>query len=52
MDNAKEERYLSPTAMIDSDNPLVISFAYETVGEGIQDPIEQAVKLFTVHGIR
>ena len=45
VDDTMRERYLASTAMIDSDNPLVMDFAHDTVG-GCQDPIEQAVKLF------
>ncbi len=39
------ERYLSPTAMIDSDHPLVIDLARDSIG-GEKDPVGQAVRLY------
>lgn len=44
MDNRQDE-YLSPTAIIDSDNELVIKYAEEAVGNSA-DPVDRAVKLF------
>jgi transglutaminase-like putative cysteine protease len=39
------DRYLRPTAIIDSDHAAVVKFAHDTVGN-TQDPIGQAVKLY------
>jgi len=39
------QRYLSPTAIIDSDHPSIVAFAMETT-RGMEDPTEQAVELF------
>ncbi len=40
-----EAKYLTPTAMLDSDHVAVRGFAAETVG-GSTEPVEQAVKLY------
>ncbi|MFC1532822.1 transglutaminase-like domain-containing protein [Thermodesulfobacteriota bacterium] len=41
-----EKKHLLPTSIIDSDNKQVIKFAKDTIGDGIKDPIEMAVKLY------
>ena len=41
-----DEKYLSPTAIIDSDHRQIIEHARDTVGEGCEDPVEMAVKLY------
>ena len=38
-------RYLSPTAIIDSDHPEVQAYARSTIGES-KDPVERAVRLY------
>jgi transglutaminase-like putative cysteine protease len=43
--NPEIEQYLRPTEVIDSDNPEIIRFARETVGDA-SDPVEQAKRLF------
>ncbi len=40
-----DERYLRPTAIIDSDHPEIVELASRTTG-GSRDPVEQAVKLY------
>ena len=39
------DQYLRPTAVVDSDNPDIVSFA-EKVLKGVADPVERACKLF------
>ncbi|CAN5433391.1 transglutaminase family protein [soil metagenome] len=39
------EEYLKPTQFVDSDNPAIIAFAHEVVGEST-DAVEQVVKLY------
>lgn len=41
-----DQKYLSPTAIIDSDHPKVVQFARETIGDGPRDHIDMAVKLY------
>jgi len=41
-----DKKYLLPTSIIDSDNPLIIRYASDTVGEGCRDAVEAAVKLY------
>ena len=38
--------YLSPTAIIDSDNDILIDYAMTTVKDGASDPVSRAVKLY------
>jgi len=45
MDNM-DKKYLSPTAIIDSDNKIIIEYANDTVVDAGQDPIKKAVKLY------
>jgi transglutaminase-like putative cysteine protease len=45
-----DQKYLSPTSMIDSDHPAVVEYAHETVKEAGDDAVSQAVKLF--YGVR
>ncbi len=44
--NEIDPKYLSPTAIIDSDNAKIIEYAQDILGDGAQDPIEKAVKLY------
>ncbi len=44
-----DKKYLAPTAIIDSDHQLIISYARDTIG-GSKGPIEKAVKLY--HAVR
>lgn len=41
-----EKKYLSPTAIIDSDHKKIIEFANDTVINASKDPVEMAVKLY------
>lgn len=41
-----DQKYLSPTAIIDSDNKKIIEHAMATIGDGAKQPIEKAVKLY------
>jgi len=45
MDNM-DKKYLAPTAIIDSDNKIIIEYANDTVIDAGEDPIEKAVKLY------
>lgn len=40
-----DKKYLSPTAIIDSDSKTIIEFATDTIGE-TKDPIAKAIKLY------
>jgi transglutaminase-like putative cysteine protease len=40
-----DSRYLNPTAIIDSDHPLIAAHAEKTVNDS-NDPVEKAVKLY------
>ncbi|MGD9042047.1 MAG: transglutaminase-like domain-containing protein, partial [Desulfobacteraceae bacterium] len=44
--NEIDPKYLSPTAIIDSDNARIIEYAQDVLGDGAQDPLEKAVKLY------
>ena len=44
--NSMDQKYLSPTSIIDSDHPTVIGYANETVKDAGSDPVAQAVKLY------
>lgn len=44
--NEMDPKYLSPTDIIDSDNAKIIEYAQDILGDGAQDPIEKAVKLY------
>ena len=41
-----DKKYLSPTAIIDSDHKTIIEYANDTVGHCGEDPVEKAVKLY------
>jgi len=41
-----DEAYLLPTAMIDSDSPLILEHAEKIVGTAVSSAIDQAIKLF------
>ncbi len=41
-----DKKYLSPTAIIDSDHKKIITYAMDTIGNGTKDPIEMAIKLY------
>ncbi|MGA7143518.1 MAG: transglutaminase-like domain-containing protein [Desulfobacterales bacterium] len=41
-----DQKYLSPTSIIDSDHPAVVNYAHDTVKDSGNDPVSQAVKLF------
>jgi transglutaminase-like putative cysteine protease len=43
--NRADNKYLTPTSIIDSDHRAVIAYARETIG-GSKDPIEQAIKIY------
>jgi transglutaminase-like putative cysteine protease len=43
--NETIEQYLRPTAVVDSDNTDIVSFA-EKVAQGVADPVERARRLF------
>ena len=45
MDNM-DKKYLSPTAIIDSDNKIIIDYANDTVIDAGEDQIKKAVKLY------
>ena len=45
MDNM-DKKYLAPTAIIDSDNKIMIEYANDTVIDAGEDQIEKAVKLY------
>jgi transglutaminase-like putative cysteine protease len=40
------EKFLSPTAIIDSDHPRIVDFARDVTRDSDQDPVEKAVKLY------
>ena len=40
------EKYLLPTAIVDSDHNVVIAYAKQTVGHSENDPVASAVKLY------
>ncbi len=40
-----DKKYLSPTEVIDSDHSTIIDHAMDTI-EGIEEPVEQAIKLY------
>ncbi len=44
--NSMDQKYLSPTSIIDSDHPAVIEYANETVKDAGDGPVAQAVKLY------
>ena len=44
--NEMDPKYLSPTDIIDSDNAKIIEYVQDILGDGAQDPIEKAVKLY------
>ncbi len=41
-----DRKYLSPTAIIDSDHATIVEYANETVKDAGSDPIDKAVKLY------
>ncbi len=41
-----DRKYLSPTAIIDSDHATIVEYASETVKDAGSDPIDKAVKLY------
>ncbi len=41
-----DEAYLLPTAIIDSDSPLILEYAEKTIGAAGGGPVEKAVKLY------
>jgi transglutaminase-like putative cysteine protease len=41
-----DQKYLSPTPIMDSDSKKIIEYAMDTVGDGAKDPITKAVKLY------
>lgn len=41
-----DQKYLKPTAIIDSDHPRIIEHARKTVNRAGDDPVSQAVKLY------
>jgi len=44
--NEMDQKYLSPTAIIDSDNKEIIEYGLDVLGDGAQEPIEKAIKLY------
>ncbi len=44
--NEIDQKYLSPTAIIDSDNKEIIEYGMDILGDGAQEPIEKAIKLY------
>jgi len=44
--SSMDQIYLSPTSIIDSDHPIVIEYANETVKDAGSDPVSRAVKLY------
>ena len=40
-----DSRYLNPTAITESDHPLIAAIAEKTVNDSI-DPVEKAIKLY------
>jgi len=44
--NEVDQKYLLPTAIIDSDHKEIIKYAMDTIGDGAKEPIEKAVKLY------
>ena len=44
--NQIDQKYLTPTPVIDSDHPLIVKHAMNTIGEGSTDQVEQAIKLY------
>ncbi|MBW2557073.1 MAG: transglutaminase domain-containing protein, partial [Deltaproteobacteria bacterium] len=43
-----DEKYLSATAILDSDHATVVEYANETVKDAGDDPVDKAVKLYYV----
>ena len=41
-----DEKYLLPTAIIDSDSPLILEHAEKIIGTAVSLPLEKAVKLY------
>lgn len=41
-----DQKYLSPTAIIDSDHPKIVQFARETIGDGSREHMDMAIKLY------
>ena len=41
-----DEKYLKPTAIIDSDHEEIVKYAIDTIGNGAREPTEKAVKLY------
>ena len=41
-----DKKYLTPTAIIDSDNEEIIGHARDILGDGTSEPIEKAIKLY------
>lgn len=41
-----DEAYILPTAIIDSDSPLILEYAEKTIGAAGGGPVEKAVKLY------
>jgi len=44
--NQTDEKYLKPTAIIDSDHKDIIQYATETIADETNKPVEKAVKLY------
>jgi len=45
MKDSPDNRYLAPTAILDSDNSAIVQYALETIGNE-RDPVKQAVRLY------
>ncbi|MBE9542292.1 MAG: transglutaminase domain-containing protein, partial [Proteobacteria bacterium] len=43
--NQEDKKYLTPTAIIDSDHRAIIAYAREII-RGCKDPVEQAVNIY------
>jgi transglutaminase-like putative cysteine protease len=41
-----DKKYLSPTAIIDSDHKTIIEYAMDIIGNGTKDPVDMAIKLY------
>jgi len=41
-----EEKYLKPTAIIDSDHEEIVKYAMDSIGSGAEEPIKKAVTLY------
>ena len=41
-----DKKYLTPTAIIDSDHEEIIRYAMDILGDGPSEPLEKAVKLY------